>query len=144
MKREKSCGVVIFHKNAHIEYLILHYPGGHWDFPKGHVEKGEKEEETALREAKEETGLEASIVPGFRETISYFFRHGELISKDVIYFLAEAKSRQVKLSFEHKGFKWLPFDEARNQITFENSKKVLKKANNFLKNMKKKNLNEFL
>ena len=145
MKRERSCGAVIFHKSdGKIEYLLLHYPSGHWDFVKGNVEKGEKEEETAIREAKEETGLSVNIVSGFKESISYFYRHKELISKEVIFFLAEANSRHVKLSFEHKGFRWLPFDEAHKLVTYENSKAVLKKANEFLKSVKKKNLKEFL
>ena len=56
---EKSCGVVLFREDPRREYLILHYPGGHLDFAKGHVEKGEEraEKRTALRELEEETGI---------------------------------------------------------------------------------------
>ncbi len=133
MKREKSCGVVVFHQGKNIEYLLLHYPGGHWDFPKGHVEEGEEEEDTARRETKEETGLDTDIIPGFRRTISYFYKHKELISKDVIFFLGETKNKEVKLSKEHKDFKWLPFEEALEQVTYKNSKEILKKANEFLR-----------
>lgn len=133
MLREKSCGVVVFCDN---EYLLLHYPSRHWDFPKGHVEKGEKEEETAIREAKEETGLDVRILPGFREKISYFYKKEGLVGKDVIFFLAEAENKEVKLSAEHQGFKWLPFEEAKKQLTFENARKVLEKANEFLRNAK--------
>lgn len=132
MKREKSCGVVVFHKDKNIEYLLLHYPSGHWDFPKGHVEEVEEEEDTARRETKEETGLDINIIPGFRKRISYFYRHKDLIVKDVIFFLAESKIKEVKLSFEHKRFKWLPFEEAMKLITYQNSKNVLEKANEFL------------
>ncbi len=133
MKREKSCGVVVFHRGKDIEYLLLHYPSGHWDFPKGHVEEGEEEEDTARRETKEETGLDVDIIPGFRKRISYFYKHKELIVKDVIFFLAESRIKEVKLSFEHKGFKWLPFGDAMKLITYKNSKDVLEKANGFLK-----------
>ena len=132
MQREKSAGAIIFHKSSG-DYLLLHYPSGHWDFVKGHVEKGESEEQTLLREAREETGLEIKIVPGFKETISYFYRHKELISKDVIFFLAEAKSKNVRLTREHHGFVWLPFREALEKTTYKNSKAVLKKADEFLK-----------
>ena len=144
MKREKSCGAVIFQPGKQTEYLLLHYPSGHWDFVKGNVEKDETEKETAVREAKEETGLNVKIISGFKEKISYFYRAGELINKEVIFFLAEADSKSVKLSFEHKGFKWLPFEGACGQITYENSKQVLKKADTFLKSVKKKNLKEFV
>lgn len=130
MKREKSCGVIVFHKN---EFLLLHYPSGHWDFPKGHVEKGEKEEDTAMREAKEETGLDVEILPGFKETMKYFFKDKQgLVRKEVVFFLAESKDREVTLSKEHRGFVWLPFNEATEKVTYKNAKEILKKADEFL------------
>lgn len=55
MKKEKSAGAVIINDK---KVLLLHYSSGHWDFPKGHIEKGETELETAKREVKEETGLD--------------------------------------------------------------------------------------
>lgn len=131
MQREKSAGAVIFHRPSR-EFLILHYPGGHWDFVKGNVEKGEQEEDAAVREAKEETGLGIKIIPGFKEHIRYIYRHGDLVSKEVVFFIAEAKEKDVDLSEEHQGFKWLPFDEALKQITYKNSQDVLKKAREFL------------
>ncbi len=82
MPIEKSAGAVIFKQRKGItEYLLLHYPSGakakkeYWDFPKGHLEKGEKELDTVRREIKEETGLKnIKLVEGFREGIKYFFR----------------------------------------------------------------------
>ena len=59
MAFEKSAGAVLLRRKAgQIEYFLLNYPskkGGHWDFPKGHIEKGETEIETVRREVKEET-----------------------------------------------------------------------------------------
>ena len=58
---EKSCGVVLFNSDR---FLLLQHNNevsgadGHWDFPKGHVESGEEEIDTALRELKEETNIE--------------------------------------------------------------------------------------
>ena len=72
IKGEKSCGIILYNEKK--EYLIIRHVAGHWDFPKGHVENSETEEETALREILEETGLEAIIFDGFRETVNYLVR----------------------------------------------------------------------
>ncbi len=122
-----------------IHYLLLHYPGfrsdhSHWDFPKGHIEKGESIKETAEREVEEETGInEMRILPGFKETMKYFFKFKEdNIMKFVTFFLAESNEKKVKLSQEHIGFKWLPYKEAIEQLTYNNAKAILKKADSFL------------
>lgn len=137
MPQEKSCGVVVFRheRGGGRKYLILHYEEGHWDFPKGHVEAGEEEKEAAIRETKEETGIaDLEFLDGFRERIEYFYRQeGRTMHKEVFFFLAETKTRDVKLSFEHVGFEWLPYEEALARITFKNSKGVLEKAENFIK-----------
>jgi 8-oxo-dGTP pyrophosphatase MutT (NUDIX family) len=132
---EVSAGAVVFYDGGgEVEYLLLLYPGGHWDFPKGNIEAGETPERTALREIKEETGLDVELVPGFREEIEYFYyRERRRIKKRVIYFLARARSKDVKLSWEHKGYVWLPFGQALARITFENSRGVLAKAHRFLR-----------
>lgn len=134
MPIEKSAGAIIFRKNKEIEYLLLHYQSGHWDFPKGHIEKGESEEDTLRREVFEETGIRnLKIIPGFRKTMKYFFKRGkETIMKIVIFYLAETKSSKVRLSFEHIGYKWLPYSRARLQLTFQNARALLGKANSFL------------
>jgi len=143
MPIEKSAGAVIFRKEGNkIYYLLLHYPSNakapreYWDFPKGHIEKGEKIEETVKREVKEETGLkDIKLIEGFKEWIKYFFKFkGKNIFKIVTFFLAETKTKTVKVSFEHIGFKWLPYEEAIEKLTFKNAKDILKKANDYLKN----------
>ena len=135
MPVERSAGAVIFRNEGEkILFLLLHYEEGHWDFPKGHVEKGEKTEETVRREVREETGLtQINFLPGFKETIRYFFRSGrKKILKFVAYLLAETSQKEVKLSFEHIDSAWLSFEEAKAKITFATSRKVLEKANAFL------------
>ena len=132
---ETSCGAVVFrNKGSKRLYLMLHYEEGHWEFIKGHVEKGESEQKTALREAEEETGLaDLNLIEGFREKINYWYTHdGKRMSKDVIFFLAETKTKKIILSDEHIGFKWLEFDDALKQLTFDNAKNTLKKAEEFL------------
>ena len=144
MEKEKSAGAVIFKPGKEgNKYLLLHYGAGHWDFPKGHVEKNESEEETVRREVKEETGIEGiAILKGFKEKIHYFYRfEGKLLSKDVIFFLARTDQEDVKISFEHIGFEWLLSKEAFERLTYKNAKEILKKANEFLG--KNKSLSEF-
>jgi len=140
MPLEKSAGAIIFKREKEIKYLLLNYPSSakspkeYWDLPKGHIEKGEKLEETAKREIEEETGLkEVEFIPGFKETIKYFFKFKEkTIFKIVVFFLAKTKNKKVKISSEHLDFKWLPYEKAINQLSFKNAKEILKKANDFL------------
>src|SRR5882757_4202225 len=108
-KRERSAGVIVF-KSAPApderHYLLLDY-GKHWDFPKGHVEKGEELTQTALRELEEETGIkDVQLVPGFSHEIEYFFRNRrkELIQKSVWFCLARTDTANVRLSDEHVGY----------------------------------------
>jgi len=140
---EKSAGAVVFRKEGNkIYYLLLHYPSGartprnYWDFPKGHIERGEKEIETVKREVKEETGLEdIKFIEGFKKWVKYFFRfQGKTVFKIVIFYLVETKNKNVKISSEHIGYKWLPYEEALEQLLFKNAKEILEEANNFLKN----------
>ncbi|MBI2659617.1 NUDIX domain-containing protein [Candidatus Woesearchaeota archaeon] len=135
MPKEKSCGAVVFKRYKDgIKYLLLHYESGHWDFPKGNQEKNEKEEQTALREIKEETGLEnVEFVDGFRETVTYYYkRDNETIFKEVAFFLAQSATDEVTISKEHIGYAWLNYGHALKKLTFSNAKELLKKADNFL------------
>ncbi len=135
MIQETSAGIVLFRREkSKIFFLLLHYPSGHWDFVKGKKESGETHHRTALREAKEETGItDIEFVNNFEEWIEYNFQYeGELVQKKVVFFLAETKTKEIVISFEHQDFVWLEFDDAIKKITFENAKKVLKKANSVL------------
>ena len=135
MPREVSAGAIIFRKNARgREFLILHYEPGHWDFAKGHIERGEDERETVRREVAEETGItDITFIDGFRETIRYFFRwKGRGIFKVVVFYLAQTSQKEVKLSHEHIDYVWLPFDDAMKRLKFKNSRTILEKANELL------------
>ncbi|MBL7150916.1 NUDIX domain-containing protein [Candidatus Microgenomates bacterium] len=141
MPLEKSAGAVIFRKEeGKIYYLLLHYPTGsrtskdYWDFPKGHIEKGEDEIKTVKREVEEETGLkDIEFIEGFKEWIKYFFKDkGKTVFKIVTFYLVETKTKDVKISFEHIGYQWLPYKQALEELTFKNAKEILKKANNFI------------
>ncbi len=137
---EKSCGVVLFNSD---KFLLLQHNNedsgvdGHWDFPKGHVEYGEEEIDTALRELKEETNIEdVNIIPSFKQFINYKVDKGTLsVSKKVIFFLAETKVWDVSLSSEHQNFIWLNFEEAIERLTYDNAKNILKEAHIFTSKM---------
>jgi 8-oxo-dGTP pyrophosphatase MutT (NUDIX family) len=137
MPIETSCGAIIFNRDrGKIKYLLLHYSSGHWDFVKGHKEKDEDDFETVIRETKEETGIsDLKFIDGFKERITYFYKtpNGKNNLKQVFFYLAETKTINVKLSFEHIGFEWLEFEEAYNRVTYKNAKEVLLKAHTFLK-----------
>jgi len=135
MIQERSAGAVVFRRiDNRVEYLLLKYPSGHWDFPKGNIEKGEQPIDTARREVREETGLKVGFVPEFKYKISYFYRRdGKLVHKEVLYFLCEALDNNVKISWEHVGYEWLPFESAYQRLTFLSSKKLLMAAHKHLK-----------
>lgn len=143
MKFEKSAGAVIFRKeNNKILYLLLHYPGvqgeDYWDLVKGHIEGKELEKQTVIREIFEETGLQdLEFIEGFKEEIGYIFeRNNENISKEVIFYLTETKTKDIKISFEHVDFKWLYFSEAISIMKFREGKRVLTKANEVLEKIR--------
>ncbi len=135
MFNEKSCGAVVFLKNSEVNYLLLRYEAGHWDFVKGNVEPNESEKDTVIRELKEETSIvDAHFIGGFREKITYFYRRqGNTIHKEVIFFLIEAHTGNVKLSYEHVGYNWLDYQHAMKTLTFKNARGVLQNAHEFLK-----------
>ena len=139
MIEERSAGVILFNKTDGIQFLILKYPSGHWDFVKGNIEEGEKEKETVRRELFEETGISnLEIHQGFNEKVEYnYYKKNNKVHKIVSYYLAETKQEEVKLSFEHLDYKWSNYEDLMNLITFDNSKDMLRKGNEVIKNLSK-------
>jgi bis(5'-nucleosidyl)-tetraphosphatase len=132
---EKSAGAVVFRESDKGRMYLLLQNQGRWDFPKGGVEKGEKELDTVLREVKEETGLgRVTIVPGFRRVIEYFYRRdNKNIHKQVVYLLASTDDTKVKISSEHQGFGWFLYHHALEKASYDNSKKIMTEAENFIR-----------
>lgn len=132
-RQERSAGFILFFRppgDLPQEFLLLDY-GKHWDFPKGHVEKGENDMTAARREVREETGIsEIHVVPGFQREIAYFFRgrRRQLIRKVVVYFLGEVRTSKVQISDEHVGFAFLPYEKALNRVTYATAKELLQMA----------------
>lgn len=135
MLEERSAGAILFSKNdRRVEYLLLHYHAGHWDFPKGNVEEGENELDTVRREVREETSIDnIKFVDGFKKKVEYNYkRAGKLVHKEVVFYLAKTNVKDVKLSYEHKGYGWMSYEEALKRLTYKNSKIILEDANSFL------------
>ncbi len=136
LQREHSAGAVIYREeDGEFKFLILKYGLGHWDFPKGNVEKGEKELETVKREIFEETGIsDIEIIDGFVEKVGYYYRmKGQLVYKTVNYYLARTKQKDVRLSYEHEDYAWVTLEEALKYLKHRNSINVLNRAYEFLK-----------
>ncbi len=134
---ERSAGFVLYavDEGGEQRYLLLrHRNGGHWGFPKGRIEVGEEEEKAALREAREETGIdEIELVLGFRRISAYrFIRNGVPVFKEVIYFLGRVGPGDVALSDEHLEWQWLAYPYARETLTYADTRKVLRAADRFL------------
>ena len=134
MKREKSCGALVYRYEGDRLMLLLlrHRHGGHWSFPKGHVEGEETEIETALREIREETGLSVSLREGFRHTVEYYPKPG--VRKQVVYFLGEAPAdaKIVRQEEEISELHWVEWSQAVEAVTFTNDRNLLNFAWEYL------------
>ncbi len=130
---EHSCGAVVYCRTGGTEryLLIKNRRSSNWGFPKGHVEEGETPEQTALREIREETGLEVSLDADFRSVSKY--RIGKYVEKLVEVFLAEASTEEVTMQSEElDDYIWLDFDSAVDALGFENDKNIMRRARNAL------------
>ena len=129
---EKSCGAVVWReRDGARQYLLARHNGGHWSFPKGHVEADETEEETARREIQEETGLSAEIDTGFRQVVTYYPKPG--VVKDVVFFTAVPSGGQERVQEEEIAeIGWFTFEEACPLVTFASDEEVLLAAEKYL------------
>ncbi len=132
---EHSAGGVVFreHDKGPL-YLVLISKRRIWEFPKGHLEPGEDTKTAAIREVKEETGIDdLQVLDGFSFTVYYeFFKNGVKVKKDVVYYLMKTNSNSVRLSDEHVGYMWLQYDKALTTLTHRNSRNLLMEANAWL------------
>ena len=130
-----SAGAILFRDTrGHREYLLLKSRPGDWEFPKGGVENGEELPQTAIREVKEEAGIEDfRLVDGFREDYDYVFEaNGDRIHKTVHLFLAKSFEASAELSREHRDLQWRDYVQAKNTITQDGPREVFENAVDFL------------
>lgn len=138
MKHLIAAGIILYRlHNQNIEFLLVKHRHGHWEFPKGKLDEGETIQEAALRELTEETGLQATLIQEFHETISYVFIDHFTncpIQKMVHFFLGQATSCTVVLSDEHLDSAWLSYEHAYTSLTHRQSQILAHKAHTFIQN----------
>ena len=137
MNCEYSCGAVVFTRIDGVPHYLLvrakDQPEGCHGFPKVHMECGETEQETALREISEETGLRVELLEGFRAVTEYPLPTPPDTRKRVVFFLAEYADQQVHIQqSELAGYILAPFDEALALSEFADSRQILTDAHAFL------------
>lgn len=139
MKYEKSCGAVVFARiDGKIKYLLVANLEGVWGFPKGHMENGETEIETALREVYEETNLKIKLIGDFKTMDEHLIPSKKDTIKQIVYFLGEFDDYE-KIVFQKEelsGVKLVDYEEAIGMFQYESSKRILMKANEFLNKYK--------
>ena len=139
--REFSSGGVVFKgKKDNILWLVTKsavsdlYPKAVWRLPKGWIDEGETTEEAALREIKEEGGVEAKIIRKI-ETVKYFFTapdRGKILKFVTFYLTGWVKDLPEGFGEETSEIAWLSFEEAYKKLSFRGEKEVLKKAKELL------------
>lgn len=133
MKYEKSCGAVIYTiDNGELKYLAIQSKKHQeWGLVKGHTEPGETEQETAIREVREETGLKIQIQDDFRTVISY--QPAPNVHKDVVFFLAEVEAVPIQMQPEEvSDYRWGSYEEILDILPYETNKQVLQAAHHYL------------
>ena len=137
METEQSAGIVIYNSGR---YLLLNYgrsrvTANRWGLSKGRIEGNETIMQTALREAFEETGIkDLSILEEFKHRIVYYFTRGShRIKKTVTYLIGISNTTDVQISKEHIGFFWATYEEALEMLTFENTRKIIRAAERYLR-----------
>ncbi|NLP48950.1 MAG: NUDIX domain-containing protein [Clostridiales bacterium] len=131
---EKSCGAVVYRLiRGRVRFLLIKNKRSmHWGFPKGHVEANETPRQTAIREVFEEVGLEIDLLPEFESQSEYVIQ--KKIKKCVTLFLAKTAQKTTKIQEEEIGdYAWLEYDKALERLRFENDRRILKQAAQYLR-----------
>ena len=138
MRYIKSCGFVAYKQIENTNYyLIIKSLNGDVGFPKGHMETGESEFETAIRELKEETGVEVKIISDFRYQIEYPLPRVPNAIKQSVYFLGKCTSDKIvcqETEVAWAGF--ISYEKALEMLTFDETKRMLTEAELFIYSIK--------
>lgn len=134
MRYIKSCGFIVYkEENNENFYLIIKSHNGDVGFPKGHMEPGENELQTAIRELKEETGIDVDTIYDFRYQIEYSLPRVRDAKKQTVYFLGKCASDDIIIQeTEVASAEFVTYDKAIEKLTFEETKNMLKKANDII------------
>lgn len=128
LRLEKSCGAIVFREiEGEVRVLMVQHRPGHWSFPKGHVEEGENDRETAIREVREETGIRIDILSDFQGSSAYSPRPG--VFKTVVFFLGRYLGGRLQPQLtEVKAAAWLSLEEADRFLVFDRDREIFHEA----------------
>lgn len=138
MRKIISAGIIIFLRTKEgPKFLLLHHGHNYWNFPKGKLESEERSWEAALREVREETGLKAAdlrLAKNFKAYERFVFkRDKEKFFKVVILYLAETRQKNIRISWEHEGYGWFLFNDAKKILAkYKENLKILQDVYDFL------------
>ena len=134
MRFEFSAGGIVFKKEKDKTFVLVAQHSQHhgWVFPKGLIgdhQKGENKEATALREVKEETGIDAKIIKALTPVTYWFVFEREKVRKTVYYFLMEYIGGDIgKHDHEMEAVEWLSKEKVEERLTYSSDKKVWQEA----------------
>ncbi len=135
MLKDHSAGGIVYRVADGQVHVLVTQSSAHdgWIFPKGHLEHGETSSDAALREVKEETGIDARIVARVG-SIRYVFRAKERqIAKTALFYLMEYVGGAVNAdSPEVRAVVWVPQSEVANRLTYVNETGLWAKAEDLL------------
>lgn len=140
MINEFSAGGVVFKKENNKTFIIVAQHSGHhgWVFPKGFIGdhiKNESKEETALREVKEETGVDGKILKPLTPITFWYQMDKEKHKKTVYYFLMENVGGDIsKHDWEMENVEWLEMEKVEERLTYPSDKKVWEQAQKLIPN----------
>lgn len=137
-KKDKSFGIIpVIKTNEGFKVLLIQHKAGHWAFPKGHAEADETQKETALRELREETGIQEVELAEQEFVEKYKFQKDDIIyDKTVVYFLGFVENNSVVIQEkEIAAFKWCSFEEAEKIFTFPETRQLFNAVKKHLSNI---------
>jgi 8-oxo-dGTP diphosphatase len=143
MKFEFSAGGVVYKKDNGNIFILMVQHGGyahHWGFPKGHIAdtiKGETKEDAALREVKEETGIDAKLLQALAPIQFWYVRDEEKRKKTVYFFVMEYQGGDFsQKDLEMQDVQWIPIKDVLEKVTFKSEKQVFQEAKKYLQTLK--------
>ncbi len=136
VKWEFSAGGVVFKKEEDKVFILLIRVKKRWSFPKGNIERNEKKEEAAVREVKEETGIEAEVIDYLGDIEYWYHLGGYKIHKFVYYYLMKYKSGEITPQKEEiDEARFVELKECYEILSYDKDKNILKKAEQKLKDL---------
>jgi 8-oxo-dGTP pyrophosphatase MutT (NUDIX family) len=125
--KTKKAGAIIVRSGIEESEILLIFQGNQksWSFPKGHCEPGESPEQTAIREVKEETGLDIRILKRLPD-MEYQTPDGEEIELALFYGTPMDLQQQERIEYEWDELAWIPSSLVEEKLSYQNLKTYLR------------------